>query len=161
MGLPTAPGRRQRLTDELRRARAANGGWIDTDFYKNFMQVTLARIYCFRSTFSLVKEEERSSSPLPRWSSSSSHQEKEISYFNASLQPISPEALFPPCQRENREDYIAKLEHDLASLPAGQADENDSDDEWMSSKVRLVAAADHEVVDTPNRGHPRRPLMFD
>ncbi|CAM9311890.1 unnamed protein product, partial [Ectocarpus sp. 8 AP-2014] len=24
--------------DELRRARAATGGWIDTDFYKDFMQ---------------------------------------------------------------------------------------------------------------------------
>lgn len=34
-----APGRRQRLTDELRRARDATGGWIDTDFYKDFMQV--------------------------------------------------------------------------------------------------------------------------
>lgn len=34
-----APGRRQLLVDELRRARAATGGWIDTDFYKGFMQV--------------------------------------------------------------------------------------------------------------------------
>lgn len=36
----TAPGRRQRITDELRRARAATGGWIDTDFYKDFVQVS-------------------------------------------------------------------------------------------------------------------------
>lgn len=34
-----APGRRQRITDELGRARAAKGGWIDTDFYKGFLQV--------------------------------------------------------------------------------------------------------------------------
>lgn len=46
----------------------------------------------------------------------------------------------PTCQRENREDYIAKLNRDLASLPAGQGEENDSDDEWMSSQVRLVPA---------------------
>lgn len=40
-----APGRRQRLTDELRRARAATGGWIDTDFYKGFMQVFRSCIF--------------------------------------------------------------------------------------------------------------------
>lgn len=38
--LIAAPGQRQRITDELRRARAATGGWIDTDFYKDFMQVS-------------------------------------------------------------------------------------------------------------------------
>eukprot|EP00903_Cladosiphon_okamuranus_P006314 g6190.t1 len=65
----------ERLTDELKRARAATGGWIDTDFYKDFMQ------------------------------------------------------------RENREDYIAKLERDLASLPNGAADETDSDNEWMPSQA--------------------------
>lgn len=52
----------------------------------------------------------------------------------------------PPFQRENREDYIAKLERDLASLPVGQAEEKDSDDEWMSSQVRLVPAAAQKGV---------------
>lgn len=44
----------------------------------------------------------------------------------------------PPFQRENREDYIAKLEEDLASLPVGQAEGKDSDDEWISSQVPLA-----------------------
>ncbi|CAM9114367.1 unnamed protein product [Scytosiphon promiscuus] len=81
------PGQRQRITDELRRARAATGGWIDTDFYKDFMQA-----------------------------------------------------------RENREDYISKLERDLGSLPAGSADNEDSDEESASSQVRTIHSSQREPI---------------
>ncbi|CAM9638943.1 unnamed protein product, partial [Ectocarpus fasciculatus] len=77
------PGNRQRIMDELRRARAATGGWIDTDFYKDFMQ------------------------------------------------------------RENREEYIARLERDLESLPVEQAGEEDSDEEVATSQ------AEGEKKETP------------
>ncbi|CAN0501647.1 unnamed protein product, partial [Ectocarpus sp. 12 AP-2014] len=73
--------------DELRRARAATGGWIDTDFYKDFMQ------------------------------------------------------------RENREEYIARLERDLESLAVELEGEEDSDEE----KVTSQAVGENEETPASNR----------
>lgn len=54
MFLYAAPGRRQRITDELRRARAATGVWIDTDFYKDFLQVGV----CVRRKMTVITNAE-------------------------------------------------------------------------------------------------------
>ncbi|CAM9361466.1 unnamed protein product [Ascophyllum nodosum] len=71
-----SPGRRQRICDELSRARAATGVRIDTDFYKGILQ------------------------------------------------------------RENREDFIAKLEKDLANLP--HEDESDRDSHESGAGLQVL-----------------------
>lgn len=50
----------------------------------------------------------------------------------------APLFIAPPVQRENRHDYVDRLERDLASLPAAaaeHADETDSGEESMPPQV--------------------------